>query len=113
MRFQERSGELAEVLCIEAGKPIRDARGEVTRLIDTFRVAAQKITRQVGEVMPLDTSPRAASYSGMWKRVPIGRCSSISPFNFPLNLLAHKVPPAIAVRCPFVLKPANLTPVGH
>ncbi len=111
-RFQERFEELAMALCIEAGKPIKDARGEVGRLIDTFRIAAEESVRIGGEVMPLDISPRARGYSGMWKRVPIGPCSFISPFNFPLNLAAHKVAPALAVGCPFVLKPASLTPIG-
>jgi acyl-CoA reductase-like NAD-dependent aldehyde dehydrogenase len=112
VRFTERKGELAEALCIEAGKPIRDSRGEVERLIDTFRVAAEESTRMVGEVLPLDISPRARGYRGMWKRVPIGVCSFITPFNFPLNLVAHKVAPALAAGCPFVLKPASATPVG-
>jgi acyl-CoA reductase-like NAD-dependent aldehyde dehydrogenase len=111
-RFQERAEELALALCVEAGKPIRDSRGEVTRLIDTFRVAAEESVRITGEVLPLDISPRAKGYSGMWKRVPIGPCSFIAPFNFPLNLAAHKVAPALAVGCPFVLKPASLTPIG-
>jgi len=111
-RFTERSEELAMALCIEAGKPIKDARGEVGRLIDTFRIAAEEAVRIGGEVMPLDIAPRAKGYSGMWKRVPIGPCSFISPFNFPLNLAAHKVAPAIAAGCPFVLKPASLTPIG-
>jgi len=111
-RFSERQDELAESLCIEAGKPIKDSRGEVTRLIDTFRVAASESVRMTGEVLPMDISARARGYSGMWKRVPIGPCSFISPFNFPLNLAAHKVAPAIAVGCPFVLKPASLTPIG-
>jgi acyl-CoA reductase-like NAD-dependent aldehyde dehydrogenase len=66
----------------------------------------------LGEVMPLDISARARGYRGMWKRVPIGPCSFIAPFNFPLNLVAHKVAPALAVGCPFVLKPASATPVG-
>ena len=111
-RFQERFEELAMALCIEAGKPIKDARGEVGRLIDTFRIASEESVRIGGEVMPLDISPRARGYSGAWKRVPIGPCSFISPFNFPLNLAAHKVAPALAVGCPFVLKPASLTPIG-
>jgi acyl-CoA reductase-like NAD-dependent aldehyde dehydrogenase len=111
-RFTERAEELALALCIEAGKPIRDARGEVGRLVDTFRVAAEESVRLVGEVIPLDISARARDYRGMWKRVPIGPCSFISPFNFPLNLVAHKVAPALAVGCPFVLKPASTTPVG-
>ena len=111
-RMSERKDELAAVLAIEAGKPIRDARGEVTRGIETFRIATQEATRIYGEYMPLDTSPRAEGYEGMWKRVPIGVCSFISPFNFPINLAAHKIAPAIAAGCPFVLKPASLTPVG-
>lgn len=111
-RFTERADELALSLCIEAGKPVRDARGEVSRLIDTFRIAAEESVRINGEVMNLEISPRAKGYRGMWKRVPIGPCSFISPFNFPLNLAAHKVAPAIAVGCPFVLKPASRTPLG-
>jgi acyl-CoA reductase-like NAD-dependent aldehyde dehydrogenase len=113
-RFTQRFEELAVALCIEAGKPIKDARGEVTRLIDTFRCAAEEAVRTpfAGEVMPLDISARAAAYQGMWKRVPIGPCSFITPFNFPLNLAAHKVAPAIAAGCPFILKPAPLTPIG-
>jgi acyl-CoA reductase-like NAD-dependent aldehyde dehydrogenase len=111
-RFRELAGELAETLCVEAGKPIADARGEVTRLIDTFRVAAAESVRIGGEVMPLDITARAEGYAGFFKRVPIGPCSFISPFNFPLNLAAHKIAPAIAVGCPFVLKPASLTPLG-
>jgi acyl-CoA reductase-like NAD-dependent aldehyde dehydrogenase len=111
-RFRERYDELAFALCVEAGKPIKDSEGEVTRLIDTFRIAAEESVRMTGEVQPLDISPRARGYQGLWKRVPIGPCSFISPFNFPLNLAAHKVAPAIAVGCPFVMKPASRTPLG-
>lgn len=111
-RFTERAGELALALCIEAGKPIKDSQGEVGRLIDTFRVAAEESVRMTGEVQNLEIAPRARGYRGMFKRVPIGPCSFISPFNFPLNLAAHKIAPAIAVGCPFVLKPASLTPIG-
>lgn len=111
-RFGERAEELAQVLAVEAGKAIRDARGEVTRLVDTFRVAAGEATRLGGEVMPLEISPRARGYRGQWKRVPVGPCSFISPFNFPLNLVAHKVAPAIAAGCPWVLKPASATPIS-
>ncbi|WP_332658778.1 aldehyde dehydrogenase family protein [Brevundimonas sp.] len=111
-RFQERADELAYALCIEAGKPIKDSRGEVSRLIDTFRIAAEESVRMTGEVQPLDISARAKGYQGMWKRVPIGPCSFISPFNFPLNLAAHKIAPALAVGCPFVMKPASRTPLG-
>ncbi len=111
-RFRERFEELALALCIEAGKPIKDARGEVTRLIDTFTIAAEESTRIHGEVLTMDISERARGLTGMTRRVPIGPCSFISPFNFPLNLAAHKVAPALAVGCPFVLKPASLTPIG-
>jgi acyl-CoA reductase-like NAD-dependent aldehyde dehydrogenase len=111
-RFRERADELAHALCVEAGKPIKDSEGEVSRLIDTFRIAAEEAVRNYGEVQPLDISARAKGYIGMWKRVPIGPCSFISPFNFPLNLAAHKIAPAIAVGCPFVMKPASRTPLG-
>jgi len=111
-RFKERSEELAYALCVEAGKPIKDSEGEVSRLIDTFRIAAEESVRMTGEVQTMDISPRAKGYRGMWKRVPIGPCSFISPFNFPLNLAAHKIAPAIAVGCPFVMKPASRTPLG-
>lgn len=111
-RFEERFDELAYSLCVEAGKPIKDARGEVTRLIDTFRYAAEEAVRLNGEVLEMAISARAAQHTGMYKRVPIGACSFISPFNFPLNLVAHKIAPALAVGCPFVLKPASRTPLG-
>src|SRR5687768_14736563 len=111
-RFRERFDELAYALCVEAGKPINDSEGEVTRLIDTFRIAAEESVRMTGEVQPLDISKRARGYQGIWKRVPIGPCSFVSPFNFPLNLAAHKIAPAIAVGCPFVMKPASRSPLG-
>ena len=111
-RFRQRFDELAYALCVEAGKPIKDSEGEVGRLIDTFRIAAEESVRMTGEVQPLDISARAKGYQGIWKRVPIGACSFISPFNFPLNLAAHKIAPALAVGCPFVMKPASRTPLG-
>ena len=111
-RFTERFDELAYALCVEAGKPIKDSEGEVTRLIDTFRIAAEESVRMYGEVQPLDISKRAEGYMGIWRRYPVGPCSFISPFNFPLNLAAHKIAPAIAVGCPFVMKPASKTPLG-
>src|SRR6056297_430214 len=111
-RFEERYDELAEILVVEGGKVIKDAQGEVQRLIDTFRIAAEEATRIGGEVLPMDIAPRSESFIGMWKRVPIGPVSFITPFNFPYNLVAHKIAPAIAAGCPFVLKPAEKTPVG-
>ncbi|MGH8447092.1 MAG: aldehyde dehydrogenase family protein [Solimonas sp.] len=111
-RFSERAEEFALALCVEAGKPIKDARGEVARLIDTFKFAAGEAVRQTGDYLPLDISARARGYWSLIKRVPIGPVSFISPFNFPLNLAAHKIAPAIAAGCPFVLKPASATPIG-
>ena len=111
-RFTERADELAQALCVEAGKPIKDAKGEVSRLIDTFKIAAEESVRINGEVVNLEISARAKGYQGVTKKVPIGPCSFISPFNFPLNLAAHKVAPAIAAGCTFVLKPASRTPIG-
>src|SRR5262245_9811594 len=86
-RVDERAEEFARALAIEAGKPIRDARGEVTRLADTFRIAADEATRTPGEYLPLDISPRAAGYESLWRRFPAGPCAFITPFNFPLNLV--------------------------
>ena len=111
-RFTERRDELADLLCTEAGKPIRDSRGEVDRLVDTFRIAAGEATRIGGDVLELQVSPRAHGFRGMTRRVPVGACSLITPFNFPLNLVAHTVAPAIAAGCPFVLKPSERTPLG-
>ncbi|PJK11035.1 aldehyde dehydrogenase [Lysobacteraceae bacterium NML08-0793] len=111
-RFEARHEELAQVLCIEAGKPIRDARGEVNRLVDTFRIAAEEATRINGQTLELAVSARSRGYRGFTRQVPVGLCSFITPFNFPLNLVAHKVAPAIAAGCPFILKPSSKTPLG-
>lgn len=111
-RFAERRDELAQALCIEAGKPIKDAAGEVTRLIETFRIAAEEAVRINGETINLELAGRLDGYRGYTRRVPLGPVSFITPFNFPLNLVAHKVAPAIAAGCPFVLKPSEKTPIG-
>jgi acyl-CoA reductase-like NAD-dependent aldehyde dehydrogenase len=111
-RCRERAADLAEALVLEAGKPIKFSRGEVDRLIDTIEIAAEESTRIYGEVLPLDVAERADGYRGMWKRIPVGPCGFITPWNFPLNLVAHKIAPALACGCPFVLKPASATPIG-
>lgn len=111
-RFIERRDELAYALCVEAGKPIKDSDGEVTRLIETFTIAAEESVRTNGETINLEIAKRLDGYHGYTKRVPLGPVSFITPFNFPLNLVAHKVAPAIAAGCPFVLKPAERTPIG-
>ncbi|AZZ91567.1 aldehyde dehydrogenase family protein [Hahella sp. KA22] len=111
-RLKERSEELAQALVREAGKPLKDSRGEVGRLIETFQIAAEEAVRNNGEWLDLAYSERSEGYQGIVRQFPIGVCSFITPFNFPLNLVAHKVAPAIAAGCPFVLKPASLTPIG-
>jgi acyl-CoA reductase-like NAD-dependent aldehyde dehydrogenase len=111
-RFQERHEELAMALCVEAGKPIKDSAGEVTRLIETFRIAAEESVRTDGETINLELAGRLDGYRGFTRRVPLGPVSFITPFNFPLNLVAHKVAPAVAAGCPFVLKPSEKTPIG-
>lgn len=111
-RVSARREAFARALCAEVGKPIRDARGEVARLIDTFRLGAEECARLYGEYLPLDISPRSTGCAGIVRRVPVGPCSFITAFNFPLNLAAHKIAPAIAAGCPWVLKPAPNTPLS-
>lgn len=112
-RFNEIREELTEILIAEGGKPRKAAGAEVERLINTFQIAADAVTQMdQGRILPLAVTAAASGYQGMVKQVPIGAVSLISPFNFPLNLTAHKIAPAIAAGCPFVLKPASLTPVS-
>lgn len=112
-RFNEMRDELTEILIAEGGKPRGAASAEVERLINTFQLAADAVTQlDDGQLIPLAVTPAAAHFRGMVKHVPIGAVSLISPFNFPLNLVAHKIAPAIAAGCPFVLKPASFTPIS-
>lgn len=112
-RFNEQREELTNILIAEGGKPRNAASAEVERLINTFQIAADAVSQlDDGRLIPLAVTQAAASYTGMVKHVPIGAVSLISPFNFPLNLTAHKIAPAIAAGCPFVLKPASLTPIS-
>jgi acyl-CoA reductase-like NAD-dependent aldehyde dehydrogenase len=108
----QRKEEFARTLCQEAGKPIKAARTEVERSIFTFTVAAEESTRIYGEYLPLDWQEFTAGRWGIVKRFPLGPIAGITPFNFPLNLVAHKVAPAIAAGCPMVLKPAPQTPLS-
>ncbi len=107
-----RREEFARTICQEAGKPIRTARVEVERAIYTFQLAAEESTRIYGEYIPLDTLESAAGRWGLVRRFPLGPVFGITPFNFPLNLVAHKVAPAIAAGCPIILKPAPQTPIS-
>jgi len=107
----ERKEEFARTLAQEAGKPIKAARTEIERSIFTFTVAAEESTRIHGEYLPLDWQEFTAGRWGIVRRFPIGPIAGITPFNFPLNLVSHKVAPAIAAGCPIVLKPAPQTPL--
>src|SRR5262249_24068139 len=95
---------------LEAGKPVKAARAEVDRAVLTFTTAAEESVRIYGEYLPLDVIAAAEGRWGVVRRFPIGPMAAITPFNFPLNLVAHKLAPAIAVGCPVVLKPAPQTP---
>ena len=107
----ERKQEFSRTMAQEAGKPIKAARTEVERAIFTFHVAAEESTRIYGEYLPLDWQEFTAGRWGIVRRFPLGPIAGITPFNFPLNLVAHKVAPAIAAGCPLVLKPAPQTPL--
>jgi acyl-CoA reductase-like NAD-dependent aldehyde dehydrogenase len=106
-----RKEEFARIIALEAGKPIKTARAEVERAIFTFSVAAEESTRIVGEWLPLDWQASTAGRAGIVRRFALGPILAITPFNFPLNLVAHKVAPAIAAGCTIVLKPAPQTPL--
>jgi acyl-CoA reductase-like NAD-dependent aldehyde dehydrogenase len=101
----------AELIAREAAKPIAQARAEVARAASTFQIGAEEATRIVGEVMPLDVTATTRGYVGSWVRVPAGPVIAISPFNFPLNLVAHKIAPALASGCSIVLKPPPQAPL--
>ncbi|MBI3405485.1 MAG: aldehyde dehydrogenase family protein [Acidobacteria bacterium] len=107
---EKRKEELARVLSAEAGKPIKVSRLEVERAAFTFGVAAEEATRQGGEVLPLDLLPATVGRFAMLRRFPLGPIAAITPFNFPCNLVAHKLAPAIAAGCSLLLKPAPQTP---
>ena len=109
--ISKRKEDFARTLCQEAGKPIKAARTEVERAIFTFTIAAEESTRIYGEYLPLDWQEYTAGRWGIVKRFPLGPIAGITPFNFPLNLVAHKVAPAIASGCSMVLKPAPQTPL--
>ena len=109
--IRDRREELGRLIALEAGKPIRDAMVEVDRASLTFRLGAEEAERMVGEVIPLDLLPSSKDRIGITRRFPIGPIAGISPFNFPLNLAAHKIAPAIASGNPIVLKPPSADPL--
>ncbi|MGB0589251.1 MAG: aldehyde dehydrogenase family protein [Myxococcota bacterium] len=109
--LEDRLEAIASLLSQEAGKPIDYARGEVRRASQTFSFAADELLAERGDVIPMDASTGGTGVWGLTRRFPVGPILAITPFNFPLNLVAHKVAPAIAAGCPIVLKPANKTPL--
>ena len=104
--------DFARTIALEAGKPIRTARGEVDRAVFTFKVAAEEAKRIYGEIVPLDWLPGNEGRVAHVRRVPLGPVAGITPFNFPLNLVVHKVAPALAAGNPIVLRPASQTPIS-
>src|SRR5580698_5978029 len=109
--IHDRKEEFSRTIALEAGKPIKSARTEVDRAVFTFNIAAEETVRGYGEYLPLDWQQSTAGRWGIVKRFPLGPIAGITPFNFPLNLVAHKVAPAIAAGCSMVLKPAPQTPL--
>src|SRR3989440_3356509 len=111
-RIADRVDELAELVAREGGKPLKWSRIEVSRAVSTFRWAAEEARRFSGELMRLDTEESLGSRVGIVRRFALGPVIGITPFNFPVNLVAHKVAPALAVGAPIVIKPAGATPLG-
>lgn len=109
--IRERGEELARMISLESGKPMRYAAGEAARAVHTFSEAAEECSRLYGETIPLDTSTPGEGRMGLTGWFPVGPVLAITPFNFPLNLVAHKLAPAIAAGCPVILKPSSETPL--
>ena len=110
--IQDRSEEFAKIIVQESGKPLIYARTEVARSVSTFEIASQEALRLDGEMLTLDITESAHGKAGLTRRFPIGPIAGISPFNFPLNLVAHKVAPALACGNPIIIKPASSTPLS-
>ena len=110
--LKERHDEVAETISAEAGKPLKAARVEAERAVSTYTMAAIEARRLAGDVVPMDASPAGVGKVAYTMRVPIGIVGAITPFNFPLNLVAHKIASALAAGCAVVLKPAGQTPLS-
>ncbi len=107
----ERRDEISRLITSEAGKPLQYSAGEVDRAIATFSIASEEAKRICGEAVPMDWSPAGEGYFGVTRRFPVGPVAAISPFNFPINLVAHKIAPAIGVGCSVILKPPPQAPL--
>ncbi len=110
--LQERHDDVARTICAEAGKPMKAARVEAARAVSTYTMAAVEARKLAGEVVPMDASQAGEGKLAFTLRLPIGVVGAISPFNFPANLVAHKIAPALAAGCAVVLKPASATPLS-
>ncbi|HZD87731.1 MAG TPA: aldehyde dehydrogenase family protein [Gaiellaceae bacterium] len=110
--LRERHEEMAQTICAEAGKPIKTARVEASRAVSTYTFAAVEARKLAGEMVPMDASEAGEGKLAFTLRRPVGVVGAISPFNFPCNLVAHKLAPALAAGCPVVLKPASQTPLS-
>src|SRR3954462_58993 len=110
--LRERHQDMARTICAEAGKPIKTARVEASRAVSTYTFAAVEARKLAGDVVPMDASEAGEGKVAFTLRRPIGVIGAISPFNFPCNLVAHKLAPALAAGCPVVLKPASATPLS-
>ena len=110
--LRERHEDMAQTICAEAGKPIKTARVEASRAVSTYTFAAVEARKLAGDVVPMDASEAGAGKIAFTLRRPVGIVGAISPFNFPCNLVAHKLAPALAAGCPVVLKPAGQTPLS-
>ena len=110
--LREHHEEMARTICAEAAKPIRTARVEASRAVSTYTFAAVEARKLAGEAIPMDASEAGVGKLAFTLRRPIGVVAAISPFNFPCNLVAHKLAPALAAGCPVVLKPASQTPLS-
>ena len=111
LNIKKRMEELARSIALQAGKPIKSSRIEVERSVDTFQIASEEAKRLEGEIIPLDLSLQTKERWGLVRRFPLGVISGISPFNFPLNLVAHKVAPALASGNTMVLRPSSQVPI--
>ncbi|MEO0596817.1 MAG: aldehyde dehydrogenase family protein [Chloroflexota bacterium] len=109
--IEQHADELTDLIIKESGKPRRYARGEVNRAVETFTFSADEARRLHGETIPMDAARGGVGKMGYYVRMPVGVVGAITPFNFPLNLVAHKMAPAVAAGCPMVLKPAPATPL--
>jgi acyl-CoA reductase-like NAD-dependent aldehyde dehydrogenase len=108
----DRQDDVARTISAEAGKPLKAARVEASRAVSTYTMAAVEARKLAGETVPMDASPAGEGKLALTLRLPIGIVGAISPFNFPLNLVAHKIAPALAAGCAVVLKPASQTPLS-